>query len=107
MKEITPEKGLSFEDMVDPAAIKESNIAEASALKETTGPNAEELQAMMFDMVSMQTVALMRIYDVLMCQYADGNSVDAKALMELHNAGKVRSTIPWMEQDTGESGVDN
>lgn len=44
-------------------------------------------------------IALMRIYDVLMSMYAEMNEEDARKLAEIHRAGGIRSTLPFLDME--------
>lgn len=46
---------------------------------------------------AVQTVVLMRIYDVLMTILQDANPDMAKQLHELHAAGQILGSLPYLD----------
>lgn len=51
--------------------------------------------------ISIQAITTMRIYDVLISQYAETNLEDAKDLINTHDAGHLRATVlPWLDDQT-------
>ena len=80
MEEVKPAKGLD-EGIPEP----------------TEEAQTHDLIAAVAESNSITAVALMRVYDVLMCLYADSDPVDAKKLAQEHKDGKIRSEIPWLD----------
>lgn len=56
----------------------------------------KEMNSAIAESNSIVAVALMRVYDVLMCMYGEQDSTDAIKLRDEHEAGKLRSNIPWL-----------
>ena len=74
----------------------EKGLKDGPDVSEALGTN-EKIDALI-ETNSIVAVALCRIYDVLMCQYAESDEADARKLRDLHQQGKLRSQIPWLEQ---------
>lgn len=91
MKETKPQKGLK-DDMTEQHDVF-GNIP----------PVESELLEALNESNGIAAISLLRIYDVLMCMYAETNEDDARALIELHNNGKLRAQLPWLDLvNTGE-----